>query len=75
MILILNFLNAYDITKLKKECASGKGDSCFILGSMYENGYGVKQNFTIAKKYFGKACDLKFQLGCKNYAILNRRGY
>ncbi len=35
---------------------------------MYESGTGVRQSNTKALEYYGKACDLKSQLGCENYA-------
>lgn len=28
----------------------------------------------MAKKYFGKACDLGEQMGCDNYKMLNEKG-
>ena len=43
------------------------------LGFMYAIGQGVRQSDATAKEWFGKACDNGQQVGCKNYAILNRR--
>jgi TPR repeat protein len=42
---------------------------------MYYNGRGVRQNKSLAKEYFGKACYNGFQNACKNYRILNEQGY
>ncbi len=35
---------------------------------MYKYDTGVRQSNTKALEYYGKACDLKSQLGCENYA-------
>jgi len=40
---------------------------------MYENGDGVKQSDTDALNYYGKACDLKDEDGCENYARMKKR--
>ncbi|EAI4298888.1 SEL1-like repeat protein, partial [Campylobacter lari] len=39
---------------------------------MYENGYGVRKDLSKALEYFGKACDLKDDLGCQAYARLKQ---
>lgn len=55
-------------------CNKGKSAlSCFNTGVSYNKGLGTRQNTDIAKEYFGKACDLGAQDGCKAYAILNKR--
>jgi len=38
---------------------------------MYEEGQGVKQDFIIAKMWFGRACDNRLKIGCNNYKRLN----
>ncbi len=57
-------------SQLKTAQASGldNGIGCAILGVMYDGGKGVRQSNTKALEYYGKACDLKSQLGCENYA-------
>ena len=50
-----------------------QGVACNSLGVQYENGQGVRQNRSIAKQYFGKACDLGDQLGCNNYKEYNEK--
>jgi hypothetical protein len=51
--------------------------TCLFAGTPeedVENGfkaYGA-QNYTKAKEFFGKACDLGSQDGCDNYAKLNK---
>lgn len=48
----------------------GGADGCMKLGWMYEDGRGALQSKKEALKYFGKACDLKHQGGCADYAQL-----
>jgi hypothetical protein len=43
----------------KKACDGGDTDGCFILGLMYHNGKGVKQNSQKALEFYDKACDMK----------------
>ena len=59
----------------QKACDSGNAVGCLSLGFLYENGQGVRQNFSTAKEYYGKACDLGLQLGCDDYRKLNEKGY
>ena len=59
----------------KKACDSGEARGCSNLGFLYQDGQGVRQNFSTAKQYYGKACDLGLQLGCDGYRILNEQGY
>ena len=42
---------------------------------MYEEGYGARQNNSIAKEYYGKACDYGNQDGCDKYKALKMLGY
>ncbi|RAX55227.1 hypothetical protein CCY99_00575 [Helicobacter sp. 16-1353] len=55
----------------KKACDKQHGKSCFYLGAMYYKGKGVRQDYSKAKEYFGKACDLGSQDGCDEYRDLN----
>jgi len=59
----------------RKAAEQGNTDSQNNLGVMYEYGQGVKQNKRKAKELYGKACNNKNSLGCKNYKILNEQGY
>ncbi len=52
----------------------GYAIGCSNLGSMYLNGDGVRQDKSKALQLFGKACDMKDEDGCKNYAILKNQG-
>ena len=42
---------------------------------MYEDGEGVRLDKKKAIELFGKACDMKNELGCKNYALLKGQGF
>ena len=44
---------------------------CIGLAVLYKNGKGIWQNFSTAKEYYGKACDLGLQSGCDKYRKLN----
>ena len=61
--------------KAQKACDGGDAADCNKLGFLYEVGKGVRQNFSTAKQYYGKACDLGLQLGCDDYRMLNEKGY
>ena len=50
----------------------------FILNAdEFDDGLKAYQsgNKTKAKKFYGKACDLGNNAGCKEYRILNEQGY
>jgi len=73
-------LSAYDKKDYKKavalyQKAADQGDvsAQTKLGVMYANGLGVRQNTSKAKELYGKACDEGDNLGCRYYAILNKR--
>ena len=40
---------------------------------MYYNGYGVKKDYNKAVDLYGKACELKLQMGCDEYRELKKR--
>ncbi len=50
----------------------GYAEAQYKLGYMYLNGQGVRQDKVLAKEYFGKACDNKYQKGCDLYKDLNK---
>ena len=58
-------------TELIKNLAHG-GDifSQWLLGFMYEKGYGVAKNYTYAKDWYGLACDNGYSKGCYYYKQL-----
>lgn len=56
----------------KKDCNNGDAFACFFLGGAYKNGQeGLEQNKTMAKDYYGRACDLDHQLSCEYYQDLH----
>ena len=61
--------------KMLQAVEQGNVDAQFNLGLMYAKGEGVRQNYKIAKEWFGKACDNGLQLGCDAYRKLNQQGY
>jgi TPR repeat protein len=58
----------------QKACNGSDSVACNNLGVSYNNGEGVRQDKSKALELFGKGCDLKNELGCKNYAILKNQG-
>ena len=56
----------------QKTCDSGDAIGCNNLGLAYQYGHGMKQNMNKANELYGKACNLKSQSGCDNYAKLKR---
>ena len=56
----------------QKACDGGVAVGCYILGVLYDNGQGLRQDKSRAKEYYGKACDLGEQMGCEAYMMLNK---
>lgn len=59
---------------LKKGCDLDSSISCVALGESYLKGLGVVKNHSIAKRFFGKGCDLGSQDACNEYRKLNQTG-
>ncbi len=57
-----------------KACELEDADGCFIVGSMYDNGEGVKQDYTKAREYYTKACELESATGCNNLGSMYYNG-
>lgn len=55
----------------KIQISSKKTDSCSYLGDLYKNGWNIKQDRSLAKEFYRKACDLAEQIGCDEYKQLN----
>lgn len=75
LALAANLFADTHIDELQKACDGGDAAGCALLGVRYEEGEGVKQNKSKAKELYGKACDMKLQLGCEEYKRLNEAGY
>jgi TPR repeat protein len=63
------------IKLLTKAAKQGHIQAILSLGRMYWHGLRVRQNKSLAKEYFGKACDLGIQDACDYYKTLNQEGY
>lgn len=60
-------------TLYEKACNGSDAKGCFALGIMHNNGLGVKQNSKKALDLYDKACNMNLELGCKNYATLQKQ--
>lgn len=70
--------NPPELTKLKKACLLNDSAACVKIGIKYYQGYdNLKQNYSEARKYFKKACELKNGLGCRGVAstYIDNRGW
>ena len=52
------------VTKMKEACTREMKGACYELGVLYENGWKVEQNVTMAMDYYRKACDLDYDDAC-----------
>lgn len=59
---------------LTKAAEQENGFAQLNLGLAYELGKGVRQDLSIAKEWYGKACDNGVQPGCGFYKKLNEQG-
>lgn len=50
------------------------GGFCMRIGIIYESGKGVPQNYSMAAKYYNKACDDGLVAGCAKLGILYENG-
>ena len=51
-----------------------QAESCTILGMMYHNGEGVRQDYHKAAELYKKACDMKYADACTNLGLLYDNG-
>ena len=47
---------------------------CYNLGVMYQQKTDMKNHLSIAKEFYGKACDYGYQSGCDKYREFNEVG-
>lgn len=73
---IFHYAEEYHISKafFERLCQAGGYVSCFILGSYYNFGFGVKQDYLKARELYKKSCDMKFGGGCFYLATLHHDG-
>lgn len=68
-----NYFEAF--THIQNSCETqNSAEGCYLLGVLYDEGKGTKQSRSAAKKYFGKACNMRSQKGCDAYKKLNEAG-
>ena len=65
LLLLIGTLGVVDIAsartpeELNKQCQKGNAPACVLLGIMYDNGEGVKQDSFKAAELYRQACDGK----------------
>ena len=64
----INLIHYESCTNLNSEVA------CFSLGYAYDEGQGVKQDYSKAIFYYEKACNMNYGEGCFNLGILYDNG-
>ena len=55
-------------------CKGKNALGCNLLGYIYKDSMGVKQDLKLALKYFQIACQLGNNDGCKNQNLLDKKG-
>lgn len=58
----------------EKDCDNGKMLSCTGLGVLYDNGWGVSRDYSVARKLYQKACDGEEMRGCRSLGLLYSLG-
>ncbi len=74
LIVLTMGLSAYTFEENKKACDDGDPNGCYILGDMYDNGLGVKQDHFKAVKLYTKSCDAGIAQGCNNLGVMYYKG-
>ena len=62
------------VNDYKKACDAGVAEGCFMLGVMYDEGQGVKQDYFAAADLYKKACDGGNAIGCFGLGSLYDEG-
>ncbi len=60
--------------ELEKSCNQGNADDCRGLGLFYYTGYGVREDNSMAVKFYSKACAGGSANGCADLASMYHRG-
>lgn len=58
----------------KQACNGKEPLGCYNLGVMYQQKTDMKNHLSIAKEFYGKACDYGYQSGCDKYREFNEIG-
>jgi len=61
---LVNIVQTDGDAVLLEPCNSGDGRSCYMLGSMYYGGQGVRQDLPYSAKLFEKSCAVGFTRAC-----------
>jgi len=61
------FSDASQIIMLREACENGHSAACYELGLLHEEGIGLEQNLTQARKYYLKSCNDQIDEAC--YAL------
>ena len=63
-----------DSTDCQTQCDKGDWTSCFILGSMYETGETVAQDFARASELYARSCAKGVPQGCNRLGVMHFYG-
>jgi uncharacterized protein len=61
---VLNLVKTDGDAVLREPCNRGDGESCFMLGSLYYGGDGVRRNLEYSAALFQQSCRAGFTRGC-----------
>jgi hypothetical protein len=61
---LLNIVQTDGDSVLREPCNRGDGKSCFMLGSLYYGGQGVRRNLEYSAALFQQSCTAGFTRGC-----------
>ncbi len=61
---LVNIVQTDGDSVLREPCNQGDGRSCFMLGSLYYGGQGVRRNLEYAAALFQQSCAAGFTRGC-----------
>jgi hypothetical protein len=61
---LVNIVQTDGDSVLREPCNRGDGKSCFMLGSLYYGGQGVKRNLEYSAALFQQSCTAGFTRGC-----------
>jgi hypothetical protein len=63
------------LSQWQSACEISDTRACNVLALMYSNGEYVKQDNSVAKQYYKKACDGGDEVGCRFFRRLEGLGY
>ncbi len=63
------------IPYLQNAAKQGYGEACYLLGTMYFWGYGIEENYSIAKNMFEKSIQFGYNRGEAELGLMYEYGY